>query len=174
MPYGTPPGWAPYSTGSWVWDPYYGWTWVDDAVWGWAPFHYGRWVYLDGIWAWAPGPVIVRPLFAPALVAFFSLGRGVSVGIGIVEPAVGWVALGWGEPLHPWWGGPGFVGVPWWGGWGGPRIGHTGERSSTTTQGCRMPSLRSMRGGSEEDRRAGHDSPSRNGTRCGHCTERLR
>ncbi|HEX6266844.1 MAG TPA: DUF6600 domain-containing protein, partial [Burkholderiales bacterium] len=24
-------GWAPYTTGSWVWDPYYGWTWVDDA-----------------------------------------------------------------------------------------------------------------------------------------------
>jgi hypothetical protein len=37
-------------------------------------------------------------------------------------PAVGWVALGWGEPVVPWWGGGGFVGRPWWGGWGGPRV----------------------------------------------------
>lgn len=32
------------------------------------------------------------------------------------------MALGWGEPLVPWWGHPGFIGVPWWGGWGGPRV----------------------------------------------------
>jgi len=127
VPYGTSAGWVPYSTGSWIWDPYYGWTWLDDAPWGWAPFHYGRWVYLAGVWAWAPGPVIARPLYAPALVAFFRPGRGISLSIGITEPAIAWVALGWGEPLHPWWGRPGFVGVPWWGGWGGPRVGHPGE-----------------------------------------------
>ncbi|HEU0203807.1 MAG TPA: DUF6600 domain-containing protein [Burkholderiaceae bacterium] len=115
-------GWAPYTTGSWIWDPFYGWTWVDDAPWGWAPFHYGRWVFIGGVWAWAPGPVIVRPVYAPALVAFFGVDAGVSVRIGIAGPAVGWVVLGWGEPLRPWWGPPGFIGVPWWGGWGGPRI----------------------------------------------------
>jgi hypothetical protein len=115
-------GWAPYSAGSWVWDPYYGWTWVDDAPWGWAPFHYGRWVHVGGYWAWAPGPVIVRPVYAPALVAFFGLTSGISVRIGIGGPGVGWVALGWGEPLRPWWGRPGFIGAPWWGGWGGPRV----------------------------------------------------
>ena len=122
VPYGLRPGWAPYSTGSWIWDPYYAWTWVDDAPWGWAPFHYGRWVFLDSYWAWAPGPLIARPVYAPALVAFFGVTGGVSVRIGIGGPAVAWVALGWGEPLRPWWGRPGFLGAPWWGGWGGPRV----------------------------------------------------
>lgn len=116
------PGWAPYSSGSWMWDPTYGWTWVDEAPWGWAPFHYGRWVFINGYWAWAPGPVIARAVYAPALVAFFGLGHDLSVRIGIGLPAIGWVALGWGEPLRPWWGRPGFIGVPWWGGWGGPRV----------------------------------------------------
>ena len=115
VPTSVPSGWVPYSTGSWTWDPYYGWTWIDTAPWGWAPFHYGRWVHVDQYWAWAPGPVIVRPAYSPALVAFFGGGPSVSV-------RVGWVALGWGEPVVPWWGRPRFVGVPWWGGWGGPRV----------------------------------------------------
>jgi hypothetical protein len=122
VPRGVPSGWVPYSTGAWVHDSYYGWTWVDTAPWGWAPYHYGRWVYVNGFWAWAPGPVVVRPAYAPALVAFFSgpsAGVGVSVGIG---PDVGWVALGWGEPCVPWWGSEGFRHRPWWGGWGGPRV----------------------------------------------------
>lgn len=92
--------WAPYSTGRWVWDGYYGWTW-DDSPWGWAPYHYGRWCWNDGYWGWAPGPMAVRPVYAPALVAFFGGHHGgVSVGL----PAVSWVALGWGEPVVPWWG----------------------------------------------------------------------
>jgi hypothetical protein len=115
------PDWAPYSTGRWVWDPVYGWTWVDDAPWGWAPYHYGRWVNIDGFWGWAPGPVVVRPPYAPALVAWFG-APGLSVGVSVGGPALGWCALGWGEPVIPWWGGAGFVAVPWWGGWGGPRI----------------------------------------------------
>jgi hypothetical protein len=115
VPTAVPSGWVPYSTGAWTWDPYYGWTWVDTAPWGWAPFHYGRWVFVDRYWAWAPGPLVVRPAYAPALVAFFGGGPSVSV-------RIGWVALGWGEPLIPWWGRPRFVGVPWWGGWGGPRV----------------------------------------------------
>ena len=104
------PGWVPYSAGRWQWDPFYGWTWVDDAPWGWSTSHYGRWVYLDGVWAWAPGPRVARPVYAPALVAFYGAGAG-----------VGWVALGWDEPLVPWWGRPGFRGSLWWAGWGGPR-----------------------------------------------------
>lgn len=112
-------GWAPYTTGTWIWDPLYGWTWVDTAPWGWAPYHYGRWVSVNGFWAWAPGPLVARPVYAPALVAFFG-APGVRVGIG--APFVSWVALSWGEPVVPWWGRPGFVGRPWWGGWGGPRV----------------------------------------------------
>ncbi|HEU4370818.1 MAG TPA: DUF6600 domain-containing protein [Methylomirabilota bacterium] len=118
VPAGVPAGWAPYSTGRWVADPYYGWTWVDTAPWGWAPYHYGRWVYLNGFWAWAPGPVVVRPVYAPALVAFFG-SPGVQITVG--SPFVSWVALGWGEPVVPWWRTSRWHGRPWWGGWGGPR-----------------------------------------------------
>ncbi|HET7875276.1 MAG TPA: DUF6600 domain-containing protein [Methylomirabilota bacterium] len=119
VPEAVPTGWVPYSTGRWIWDPYHGWAWVDTAPWGWAPYHYGRWVFVDGFWAWAPGPIVVRPVYAPALVAFFG-APGIHVSIGV--PFVSWVALGWGEPLVPWWGRAGFVGRPWWAGWGGPRV----------------------------------------------------
>jgi hypothetical protein len=129
VPRGAPAGWAPYTTGRWVWDPRFGWTWVDTAVWGWAPFHHGRWVYLDGLWAWAPGPVAARPVYAPALVAFFH-APGVRVTVG--SPFVSWVALGWGEPVVPWWGRSGFVGRPAWLGWGGPRVVNNVVVSRTT------------------------------------------
>jgi hypothetical protein len=119
VPAGVQAGWVPYSTGRWIWDPFYGWTWVDTAPWGWAPYHYGRWVFVSGYWAWAPGPIVVRPVYAPALVVFFG-APGIHVSIG--APLVSWVALGWGEPVVPWWGRPGFVGRPWWGSWGGPRV----------------------------------------------------
>jgi len=114
-------GWAPYSTGRWILDPFYGWTWVDDAPWGWAPYHYGRWVHLSGYWGWCPGPIVARPYYAPALVAFFG-GGGFSIGVTIGTPYLGWVALGWGEPLVPWWGPARFRSYPRWAGWGGPRF----------------------------------------------------
>jgi uncharacterized protein DUF6600 len=131
VPSAEPAGWAPYSTGRWIYDPFYGWTWVDDAPWGWAPYHYGRWVYTDGFWGWTPGPVVVAPVYAPALVAFFGF-PGVHVGIGFGTPGVGWVALGFGEPCVPWWGHAGFVGHPWWGGWGGPRVVNNTVINNTT------------------------------------------
>jgi hypothetical protein len=123
VPASVPRAWVPYSTGRWIWDPYFGWTWLDEAPWGWAPYHYGRWVYTSNYWAWAPGPIVVRPYYAPALVAFFG-GGGVGVHVSVGAPLVGWVALGWGEPFIPWWGRPGFIGRPCWYGWGGPRIVH--------------------------------------------------
>jgi hypothetical protein len=109
-------GWAPYSTGSWQWHPAYGWTWVDVEPWGWTTCHYGRWVHVGGTWAWAPGPRRARVVYAPALVAFFHGPVGMS-----------WVALGWGEPLVPWWGRPGFRGSVWYGGWSGPRVAYRHE-----------------------------------------------
>lgn len=122
IPHGVAADWAPYSDGNWILDPYYGWTWVDRAPWGWAPYHYGRWVSVDGYWAWAPGPLVARPIYAPALVAFAG-GPGLQVGISIGSaPTVGWVALGWGEPVVPWWGRPGFIHRPYWCGWGGPHV----------------------------------------------------
>jgi hypothetical protein len=130
VPTAVPTGWVPYSTGSWILDPFYGWTWVDSAPWGWAPFHYGRWVFVDGFWAWAPGPVAPRPVYAPALVAFYG-GPDVQVSVGLGGPVVGWVALCWGEPLVPWWG-PASFHRPWWGGWHGPRVVNNVVISSTS------------------------------------------
>src|SRR4030095_4193195 len=83
------------SAGRWIWDPRFGWTWLDTAPWGWAPYHYGRWVFVNNFWAWAPGPVIVRPAYAPALVVFLG---GVTVSFG--RP-VCWAPLACGEPLVP-------------------------------------------------------------------------
>jgi hypothetical protein len=94
------PGWAPYRYGHWSWVEPWGWTWVDDAPWGFAPCHYGRWVYYGGYWGWAPGPVIVRPVYAPALVAWFG-GEHWGVGISFGGPSVGWFPLGYGEPYVP-------------------------------------------------------------------------
>ncbi len=76
MPAGMGPGWAPYRYGHWVWIEPWGWTWVDDAPWGFAPFHYGRWAMMAGGWVWVPGPrAAVRPVYAPALVAFVGGAR---------------------------------------------------------------------------------------------------
>lgn len=94
-------GWAPYSVGHWVWIGPWGWTWVDAMPWGFAPYHYGRWAYVRSRWCWVPGPVSVRPVYAPALVAFVGgAGFGVSVGIGAAP--VGWFPLGPGEVYNPW------------------------------------------------------------------------
>src|SRR5437867_1951890 len=127
VPASVPPGWVPYSTGRWIWDPRFGWTWLDDAPWGWAPYHHGRWVFAGSYWAWAPGPIVVRPVYAPALVVF--LGGGVRVG---VRPLC-WAPLAWGEPIIPWWGRPGFVGVATWRGWGGPHVVNNVVVNRTTT-----------------------------------------
>ncbi len=104
VPYGVGPGWAPYHDGRWVWEPYYGWTWVGYEPWGWAPYHYGRWLYTGGYgWAWYPGPVYVRPVYRPALVAFFGFGSGGSR-FSFAFGNVGWVPLAPYEPFRPWWG----------------------------------------------------------------------
>jgi hypothetical protein len=93
--------WAPYHYGHWAWIEPWGWTWVDDAPWGFAPFHYGRWAYVRGYWAWVPGPFAVRPVYAPALVAWVGGPRfnlSISVGGG---GAVGWFPLGPREVYVP-------------------------------------------------------------------------
>src|SRR5579863_8936474 len=94
------PGWAPYHYGHWAWIEPWGWTWVDDAPWGYAPFHYGRWAYAGAGWVWVPGPVVARPVYAPALVAWVG-GANFGVGISIGGPAVGWFPLGPREVFVP-------------------------------------------------------------------------
>jgi hypothetical protein len=87
-------GWAPYHTGHWAWIEPWGWTWVDDNAWGYAPFHYGRWTNVYGRWGWVPGPREVRPVYAPALVAF--VGGGMVAG-----GTVAWFPLGPREVYVP-------------------------------------------------------------------------
>ena len=91
--------WVPYHYGRWAWVEPWGWTWVDDQPWGFAPFHYGRWAYLSSRWCWVPGPVVARPVYAPALVAFVG-GNGFSVAVG-GGSGVGWFPLGVGEVYRP-------------------------------------------------------------------------
>ena len=99
-PRGVAGDWAPYRNGHWAYVGPWGWTWVEDEPWGFAPFHYGRWAYAGGGWCWVPGPVAVRPVYSPALVAFVG-GGGFSIGVG-VGGGVGWFPLGPGEVYVPW------------------------------------------------------------------------
>jgi hypothetical protein len=84
-------GWVPYRYGSWAYVRPWGWTWVDDAAWGFAPFHYGRWVYRHTRWYWWPGRYVLRPVYAPALVAWHGRGNW-SVSLSVGTP-VGWFPL---------------------------------------------------------------------------------
>ncbi|MDH4181285.1 MAG: hypothetical protein OEV46_04690 [Betaproteobacteria bacterium] len=102
-PAGVVADWAPYRYGRWSWVAGWGWTWVDDAPWGYAPFHYGRWVHHHGRWGWAPGGHVARPVWSPAMVAWFG-GSGWSASVTFGAPVYGWVPLAWGEPFIPWWG----------------------------------------------------------------------
>ncbi len=90
VPASVPVGWAPYHYGHWVWIEPWGWTWVDDEPWGFAPFHYGRWAFIGASWAWVPGPRVVQPVYAPALVVFVGAG-----------PNVAWFPLGPREVYVP-------------------------------------------------------------------------
>jgi len=114
FPHVTIVGWAPYHYGHWIWVSPWGWTWVDDAPWGFAPFHYGRWVTVGGVWGWVPcaprvvvGVAYVRPVYAPALVAWvggphFAVGIGVGGGGGFAAGVnVGWFPLGPREVYVP-------------------------------------------------------------------------
>jgi hypothetical protein len=95
-------GWAPYRYGHWVWVAPWGWTWVEDEPWGFAPFHYGRWAEVGGGWCWVPGPVVVRPVYAPALVVFVGGPRfGTSVSFGGGGGGVAWFPLGPREVYVP-------------------------------------------------------------------------
>jgi hypothetical protein len=71
---------------------------VEDEPWGFAPFHYGRWAFVSNGWFWVPGPVVVRPVWAPALVAFVGGGPGFHFSAGV---GVGWFPLAPGEVYVP-------------------------------------------------------------------------
>jgi len=93
-------GWAPYRFGHWSWVGPWGWTWVEDEPWGFAPFHYGRWAFASGGWLWVPGPSVVRPIYAPALVAWVGGGPGFNFSFSF-GAGVGWFPLAPGEVFIP-------------------------------------------------------------------------
>lgn len=96
FPSAVPAEWAPYRDGYWAYIAPWGYTWVDQQRWGFAPFHYGRWIAVRGSWGWVPcppqheGTAYVRPVYAPALVAWVGIGAGVA-----------WFALGPREVYVP-------------------------------------------------------------------------
>jgi hypothetical protein len=100
-PAGIAADWAPYRFGHWAWVEPWGWTWVEDEPWGFAPFHYGRWAFVTGTWCWVPGRAFVRPVYAPALVAFVG-GGGFNLSLSVGGPGVAWFPLGPGEVYVPW------------------------------------------------------------------------
>jgi hypothetical protein len=118
FPTSVPEDWAPYRFGHWDRIEPWGWTWVDDQPWGFAPFHYGRWVNIDGHWGWVPGAVEPHPVYAPALVAFVDTpgdagGNGPAAGPDggpDAGPPVGWFPLAPGDDYQPWYpAGPDYV-----------------------------------------------------------------
>jgi len=104
------PSWAPYAQGGiWTYVAPWGWTWLSSESWGFAPFHYGRWVAIDGTWAWAPeivnAPLNAPPIYAPALVTFLGTNAGVGIGSGFgfafgLPSAYPFAPLAW-APLWP-------------------------------------------------------------------------
>jgi hypothetical protein len=98
-PAGVPGDWVPYRYGRWAWVEPWGWTWIEEEPWGFAPFHYGRWAFIGARWGWIPGEPVIRPVYAPALVAF--VGHGISIAVS-AGPPVAWFPLGPREPYFPW------------------------------------------------------------------------
>ena len=101
VPRAVPSGWAPYRTGHWAYVQPWGWTWIDEQPWGFAPYHYGRWANRNDRWVWVPPQRDVRPVYAPALVAFVG-GTELAVTLGNQSAApVGWFPLGPREVYVP-------------------------------------------------------------------------
>ncbi|WP_332856433.1 DUF6600 domain-containing protein [Duganella sp. S19_KUP01_CR8] len=100
MPARVAPDWAPYRDGHWSWVEPWGWTWVDDAPWGFAVTHYGRWAQTPAGWGWLPGPVVQRPVYAPALVVFVGAAT-LLLGDRPDHHGVAWFPLGPREVYRP-------------------------------------------------------------------------
>jgi hypothetical protein len=99
-PRAVPLGWTPYRDGYWNWVEPWGWNWIDAEPWGFAPFHYGRWAFIDGLWAWAPGDFVAAPVYAPALVGWLG-DPGAILTSAVAGAAVGWFPLAPGEAYWP-------------------------------------------------------------------------
>lgn len=102
FPRNVPAGWSPYRFGHWVWIFPWQWTWVDDMPWGFAPSHYGRWVVYRNRWGWIPGPLVARPSYSPAMVAWVGGGPGFNFSISFgTGGGIAWFPLGPREVFVP-------------------------------------------------------------------------
>jgi len=163
------PDWAPYRDGRWVYEPYWGWTWVSSDSWGWAPYHYGRWMMVNGGWGWWPGPIygdpFYRPIWAPAYVSFFGYGGGFGFGVGFGFGgwgSVGWLPLGPCDHFYPWYGRyGGRFGVTGFDRFnrGGFAALHGGNRFSNVNMALHNPNFRGATSVSGRDFGTGHMSP---------------
>src|SRR3984885_10983815 len=87
--------------GDWSYVADYGTCWRPRVlVAGGAPFHYGRWAFAGTGWLWVPGPSVVRPVYAPALVAWVGGGPGFNFSFSF-GAGVGWFPLAPGEVFIP-------------------------------------------------------------------------
>ena len=56
QPSGVSAGWAPFTSGQWMFYPSLGWTWLSAEPWGWVPYHFGAWQYSSAYgYMWLPG-----------------------------------------------------------------------------------------------------------------------
>jgi hypothetical protein len=100
FPSSLPADWVPYRDGYWVWAEPWGWNWVDAEPWGFAPFHYGRWAFIDNNWGWVPGGFEANPVYVPALVGFIADPAAI-LASAVAGATVGWFPLGPGEAYWP-------------------------------------------------------------------------
>lgn len=77
--------WVPFRLGQWIWSRG-DYVWVSDERWGWAPYHYGRWAFVNGVgWCWVP-PAAGAAVWGPGYVAWTR-----------TPGAIGWLPLAPGE-----------------------------------------------------------------------------
>ena len=87
QPFGVSPGWAPFTSGQWMFYPSLGWTWLSAEPWGWVPYHFGGWQYSPAFgYMWLPGDY---GTWNAAPVQWVSVGN-----------RIGWVPSGTNTP-HP-------------------------------------------------------------------------
>jgi hypothetical protein len=102
--------WRPYRAGHWG-HGQLGYFWISHEPWGWAPYHYGRWIWLDALgWAWVPGTVFggawVAWAWGPAHAGWAALdfwnapARRSAVGEGVIDP-LSWTVVSYEDVGQP-------------------------------------------------------------------------
>ena len=110
VPQVSEPAWRPYRQGHWG-HGQRGYFWISHEPWGWAPYHYGRWTWLDDLgWAWIPGTVFggawVSWSWGPSHVGWAALdfwnmpARRSTAGEGLFDP-LSWTLVNYEDVGRP-------------------------------------------------------------------------